>query len=102
MNKAQAARRPAQRTVTVELDDGDFAGWGMTMRADFPARILAILQAPADTGAFMEALDQVVLTHNMPDTDGGVATRMADVDPWDGVVAVAGAAFEAIGKLPPR
>lgn len=83
-------------------DDDPFAGWTVTMRADFPARILARLQTPDDTADFMAALDSVITDHNLPDGDGELAGSMADVVPWDGVVAVAGAAFEAIGKLPPR
>lgn len=94
------APRPAARTVHV-TGSGEFAGWEATARADFPAKVLADLQSQS-VERIMAALDAIVIEHNLPNMDGELAARMADVDPYDGALAIAGAIFEAIGKLPNR
>ena len=72
------------------------------MRADFPARLLIRLQRTEDPTEVLAAFQDLVLDHNMPDSDGKIAKSLLDIDPYEGVVAVVGAAFDAIGKLPPR
>ena len=99
--KRGAAPRPEPRTVEVSIVKGDFAGWEATARADFPARVLADLQS-SDIARIMGALDIIVTAHNFPDSTGELAATMADVDPYDGLLAVAGEIFDAIGKLPNR
>ena len=97
----RAAHRPAPRTVSVSIAEGEFAGWEATARADFPASVLADMQGD-DIGKIMAALDRVVITHNLPAEDGEVAARMADVDPYEGALKICEAIFDAIGKLPNR
>ena len=99
--KRKAAPRPEPRTVDVAVVKGDFVGWEATARADFPARILADLQS-SDIARIMAALDVIVVSHNFPDSTGEIAAAMADVDPYDGLLLVAGEIFDAIGKLPNR
>jgi hypothetical protein len=97
----KAAKKPPTRTVEVKITEGDFAGWEATARADFPARVLADLQSQ-DIERIMRALDTIILTHNFPDTDGELATAMADVDPYEGLMKIGGEVFDALGKLPNR
>lgn len=97
----RGGRRPEPRTARAELTEGPYAGWWAVVRADFPLRVLEDLQS-GDIGRMARALDAIVVEHNMPDTAGNVAASVADVDPYTGALDLAGAAFEAITKLPPR
>ena len=99
--KRRPAGRPAARTVEVEITAGEFAGWACTARADFPARVLGDLQS-GSIERIMRALDVVVVAHNFPGSDDELAATMADVDPYGGLLKVAGEVFDAIGKLPNR
>ena len=99
--KRKAAKRPAPRTVTVTVEKGDFEGWEATARADFPAALLADLQS-GSIDRIIAVLDSIVVEHNMPDSEDGVAASMAQVDPYAGLLAVAKDIFDAIGKLPNR
>lgn len=98
---AKAARRPPARTVQVEIKEGPFAGWAAEARADFPAGVLMDL-AGGELGPIMEALDLIVIGHNMPNAKDQIATAIRDVDPYEGLLAIAGEIFDAIGKLPNR
>lgn len=104
--KPKAAPRPAPRTVTVE-GKGEWAGWHLTARADFPAQIMFDLEL-ADTSSVGDLVrvfatfDRLILDHNMPDMDGNVAAHLAEVDPKEGAVYMLGEALTAIGRLPPR
>lgn len=98
--KPKAARRPAARTVSITLE-GDFEGWQATARADFPARWLAELD-PNDMPTFTTFMDRIVISHNLPDSNDEVASSMADVDPYDGLIRMGDAIVEAIAKLPKR
>jgi len=96
------ATRPAPRTVDVSLNgDSPYSGWSATVRADFPARVLADLQS-GNVERILRALDVIVVSHNFPNADGELAESMADVDPYTGLFAVAGQALNAIGSLPNR
>jgi len=99
--RRRPAGRPAPRTVDVTVAAGEFAGWSCTARADFPARVLADLQS-GSIDRIMVALDVIIVDHNFPGADGELAETMADVDPYRGLLAVAGDALDAIGKLPNR
>jgi hypothetical protein len=99
--RRKAARKPAPRLVDVIVKDGDFEGWEATARADFPARVLADLQS-GSIERIMTALDVIVTEHNFPDAEGEIAASMAEVDPYDGLLRIAGDIFDAIGKLPNR
>lgn len=72
------------------------------MKADFPARLLVTLQKSDDPTEILTAFDSIVMDHNLPSADGSLAASLLDVDPYEGALAVIGAAFEAISKLPPR
>lgn len=99
--KKRAAKRPAARTVRVEITEGDYAGWEATARADFPARVLALLQS-GSMEDIVKALDAIVIDHNMPDGDDEIAASMGEVDPYDGMMQIAGKIFDALGTLPNR
>lgn len=100
--KRRPAKRPAPRTVAVKLNSGgDFDGWEAVMRADFPARVAEDLDA-RDVGRFLAAMESLVVSHNFPDEHDELAERMADVDPYSGLVAIAEAWSEALTTLPPR
>ena len=99
--RRRPASRPAPRTVSVEIRKGDFTGWEATARADFPARLLADLQS-GQIGRIIDVLDAIIVDHNFPNEADELAERMGDVDPYAGLMEVAGAIFEAIGKLPNR
>jgi len=101
MTKRSPAKRPPARTVTVSITTGDFAGWEATARADFPARVMADLQSDS-IERIIGALDVVIVEHNFPDEYDELATAMLDVDPYEGLLAVSGKLFDAIGKLPNR
>lgn len=94
------APRPASRTVTVALT-GEFAGWELTARADFPAAFLADLQS-GQMDRIIAVLDTIVVEHNFPTTDGTLAASMGKVDPFDGLLVAGADIFAAIGKLPKR
>lgn len=98
---AIAAAKPAPRTVTVEISEGDFAGWRCVAIADFPARVVADLES-GKVALIFAALDRIILEHNFPDEAGELAGSMADVDPLRGVVAIAGAIAHKIESLPNR
>lgn len=99
--RRQVARKPAPRTAEATVSEGPYAGWYVKVRADFPAKLLAELQS-GNIDRITAALDSIVVEHNLPGTDGTLAKSMADVDPYDGLFTLAGVAFDAIGKLPPR
>lgn len=100
----QGARKPADapeaRIVTVE-GSGAFVGWQATARADFPARVLIDLRS-GSIPSILAGVDAIVLAHNFPDGEGGIAQSMLDVVPYDGAMHMAEAIFDAIGKLPNR
>lgn len=101
MTRKATASRSEPRTATAELPDGPYAGWSVTVRADFKARILADLTS-TDVDRILSALRKIVLDHNLPDDETGErAADLADVD-YGGLMAVAGAAMTAIQRLPPR
>jgi hypothetical protein len=101
VTKRKAARRPAPRTVTVTLPDGDFEGWSATARADFPAKLLSGLES-GKIDAVLEVLERIIIEHNMPGEDGEIAAHLADVDPYAGLLAVSNKLGEAIANLPNR
>lgn len=96
-----AAKRPAARTVSVQITTGEFAGWEATAKADFPAGILSDLQS-GDIERLIRALDRIVVDHNFPNSSDEVAESLADVDPYEGLIVVATQLFEKIGSLPSR
>lgn len=100
MTRRVAGRRPAPRTVEV-TGLGEYETWRAKARADFPARLLDPMET-GKLGPIMDALDKIILEHNFPDTDGSIADSLSDVDPYDGVVHMAGQITEAITRLPPR
>lgn len=87
--------------MSVTIEKGDFAGWEATARADFPAGLLSDLTS-GNIDRIMKVLDAIVIDHNFPNSDDELAERMADVDPYAGLLEVAGQIFDAIGKLPSR
>ena len=96
----RAASRPPLRSFTVNGTES-FAGWEAEARADFPASVLANLQS-GDISRIMAALDGIIISHNFPDSADKVAATMADVDPYDGAIHMAGIIFDWINKLPNR
>lgn len=100
MSGRKAAPRPQTRTVSVELD-GAWAGWVAEAKADFSAGLLADLQS-GEVDRVLDALQVIVLDHNMPDVTGEVAVNLRNVDPYEGLLLVATAIIEAISKLPNR
>lgn len=98
--KRRAAKRPLARVVEVTLA-GDFDGWYVKAKADFPARLLADLQS-GDLERIYKVLDVIVIEHNLPNDQDEVAASMGDVDPYDGLLEVSTGIFDAIGKLPNR
>ena len=99
--KRKAAKRPATRTVHVTIAEGDFAGWECTARADFPASVLADLQS-GDIGSIVDALGRIITDHNFPDEHDEIAETMREVDPYEGLLEVAGEVFTQLAKLPNR
>lgn len=99
--RRKAAKRPAPRTVHVVIDKGDFEGWEATARADFRAGLIEDLQS-GDISRIIGVLDAIVVDHNMPDVNDEIAQKMADVDPYSGLMEIAAEIFDAIGKLPNR
>jgi hypothetical protein len=96
----RAASLPPLRSFTLH-GAGPFAGWEAEARADFPASVLANLQS-GDIGRIMEALDSIIISHNFPDSADQLAATMAEVDPYDGAIHMAGIIFDWINKLPNR
>lgn len=94
------AKAPPPRMVSIELS-GAFAGWACEARADFAAGLLADLQS-GSIERIMSVLDAIITTHNFPAGDGTLATSMAAVDPYDGLLLVATELFQSIGRLPKR
>lgn len=99
--KRRAAKRPTTRTVEVGISSGDFEGWQATFRVDFPAKLLEDFESQSALRV-MAALQQIVIEHNFPDSEGEVAASLMEVDPYTGLVAIADAYLEAIRALPPR
>lgn len=100
MTAEGTATRPEPRTVTVQ-GEGAYAGWEVTAKADFPARVLFDLQSK-DLQTFYAAFDRIVISHNFPGDDGERAPTMADVDPSEGAQHMAGRIFDAMAALPNR
>lgn len=98
--KRRPAARPAPRTVEV-TGTGEFATWEARALASFRAAWLVELESGSVT-RILAVLERIVVDHNMPNADGELAEHLADVDPYDGLLNVAGAITDAIGKLPPR
>lgn len=98
--RVRGGSRIIPRTVTVH-GDGDFADWEITIRADFPARLLLDLQS-TDISRILAAVQRITVGHNLPDSEGNVATDLLDVDPYAGLIALVGKATEAMVSLPPR
>lgn len=99
--KRRPAKRPTPRTVTVTIDKGDYEGWEATAKADFPAGLLADLQS-GSIERIIHVLDKIITDHNFPTADDELATSMAEVDPYGGLLEVANGLFDAIGKVPNR
>lgn len=100
--KRRAAPAPAPRTLTVTIPEGvRYEGWSATFRQDFPARLVLDLES-GKLGLVLEALERIIVEHNLPDSDGNIAEHLADVDPYDGLVAIANAVTEALAAVPPR
>lgn len=99
--RKSTAHRPKPRTVEVAVESGDFEGWRATVRVDFPAKVLEDMQS-GNVERIMRAAELVILEHNFPDSEGFVATRLTDVDPFGGIVAVLNLGMGAIKSLPPR
>lgn len=99
--RRRPAKRPEARTVHVLIAKGDFTGWEATARADFPAGLLSDLTS-GNIDRIMKVLDAIVIDHNFPDMNDELATSMAEVDPYAGLLEVAGQIFDAIGNLPSR
>jgi hypothetical protein len=87
--------------VHVAVEEGEFAGWEATARADFPARLLADLQS-GKVDRLITALDEIITDHNFPDSEDRIAATMSEVDPYPGLLEVGGRVLDAIGKLPNR
>lgn len=99
--RRKAAKRPKPRTVHVLIESGDYEGWEMTARADFPAALLGDLQS-GSIERIIHVLDKIVIEHNMPDSDDEIAATMNEVDPYGGLMEIGKGIFDAIGKLPNR
>lgn len=95
------AKRPEPRTIEVAISEGDFEGWWALVRVDFPAALLEDIQSDNAT-RFLAASAKVIVEHNFPGTDGALAKTLADVDPYDGLVEIMRAFFDAKRSLPPR
>lgn len=95
------AKRPAPRTITAKISEGEFAGWEATAKADFPARLLADLQS-GSIEKICAVLDTIIIEHNFPNANDELAESMADVDPYTGLMLMGGEIFDALSKLPNR
>jgi hypothetical protein len=98
--KRRAAKRPEPRTVHVVLT-GEFEGWEATARADFPAKLLEAFES-GRIAPILDALESIIIDHNMPDQNGDIAEHLADVDPYAGLLAVSTAIGDAVSQLPNR
>ena len=101
LRRRSTANRPKPRTIEVRVAEGEYAGWQATIRIDFPASLLGDFQS-GNVDKILAAAARVVIDHNFPDSEGFVATRLADVDPFVGIVVVINQAMGAIASLPPR
>lgn len=100
--RRKAGTRPAARTVEATgKAGGEFADWWCRARVDFRAAWLVELGS-GDVARIIRVLGLIILEHNFPDADGEVAATLEDVDPYDGLMHVAGELTDAIGTLPPR
>lgn len=99
--KRRVAKRPAPRTVTASITEGEFAGWEATAKADFPVKMLVDLQS-SDVAKILAVLDTIIIDHNFPNADDELAQSMADVDPYGGLMLIAAEIFDALAKLPNR
>lgn len=99
--KRNAAKRPAPRTVAITITEGDYEGWEATARADFPLSVLEDLES-GNIGRIVHALDTIVIDHNFPNERDEIAASMTEVDPYHGLMVVAGKIFDAMAKLPNR
>lgn len=97
--KRRPAKRPASRTVDVTLG-GDYAGWEATCRADFPAKLIADLQA-GSLDRIIAALDAIVIDHNFPNDADEIAATLAEVD-YVALGMLAQELTDALAKLPNR
>ena len=95
------AKRPPARTAEITIKAGPYAGWWCLVRADFPARTLQEFNS-GDVTRILGAFASLVVEHNLPDSSGALAADLMDVDPYDGLVKVAGEVADAIASLPPR
>lgn len=86
------------RTLTVRIPDGPFAGWEATIRIHFPARELAALQS-GQVDRMIAAFDRIIVDHNLTDDDGRPASSVADVD-YAGMFALLKACMDAVSALP--
>lgn len=95
----RAARRASSEPVVVTVADGPFAGWSATVRTDFPASTLALLEGETIVG-ILEALDAIVIEHNYPNAKTGeLAESIAEVD-WRALKVVAPLIMKAIADVP--
>lgn len=92
--------KPKPRTVEVTGSDL-WATWACTARVDFPARLLADLQS-GSVDRILAAMGVIIVSHNFPGEDGELAADLGSVDPYTGLVAMAGEVIDAIGKVPNR
>jgi hypothetical protein len=99
--KRHAAKRPAARTITVTIAEGEYEGWEATARADFPASVLVDLES-GRISRVIAALDAIVVDHNLPNAKDELAASMTEVDPYQGLLVIAGEIFDRLGKLPNR
>lgn len=99
--KRRAGKKIAPRFVEYTANGGgDFDGWYIRMRADFPTRVIVELQSE-NVDRIVTALSGITVEHNMPDDSGAVAEDLADVD-YNGLLHMLGGAMDAIQRLPPR
>jgi hypothetical protein len=100
--KKRAAKRPAPRVVSYTApDDSEYPGWSITIRADFPAKRLAAFQS-GSLERMLDAIEGLVVDHNLPNEDDEIAESLGDVSPYEGLLYVIEKAMDGIDKLPPR
>jgi hypothetical protein len=100
VTRRKAGGRPAPRTIEVS-GLGEFADWWCRARVDFRTGWLADLSS-GNVERIVAALGRIILEHNFPAESGEIAETLDDVDPYDGLMHVAGELADALGKLPPR
>lgn len=99
--RRRAAKRPEPRTVHVVIEEGDFAGWEATVRADFPASLMRGFES-GRLDDILAVMELIITEHNMPNGEDEIAEHLADVDPYAGLLAIANEIGAALGKLPNR